>query len=52
LTLPGESHENSVDLGFPLHWALAREFDPTWWIPNGFLLVYPLFFIPRLIRTR
>ncbi|MDX2282774.1 MAG: DUF5360 family protein [Bacteroidia bacterium] len=33
------------------YWALAREFDPVWWIPNGFLLVYPLFFIPRLIRS-
>ncbi|MBU3699607.1 MAG: hypothetical protein FGM33_06290 [Candidatus Kapabacteria bacterium] len=31
------------------YWVLAGEFDPTWWTPNLFLLVYPLFFIPRLI---
>jgi len=33
------------------YWILARDFDPTWWLPNLFLLLYPLFFIPRLIRS-
>jgi hypothetical protein len=33
-------------------WALRLEFDPTWWLPNLFLLIYPLFFIPGLVRTR
>jgi hypothetical protein len=32
------------------YWALAREFDVTWWIPNLFLLLYPLFFLPKLMR--
>jgi hypothetical protein len=32
------------------YWALAREFDITWWIPNLFLLLYPLFFLPKLMR--
>jgi Family of unknown function (DUF5360) len=32
------------------YWALAREFDMTWWIPNLFLLLYPLFFLPKLMR--
>lgn len=31
------------------YWAIAGDFDPTWWIPNLFLLVYPLFFISGLI---
>jgi hypothetical protein len=31
-------------------WAMRGGFDPVWWIPNGFLLTYPLFFIPRLLR--
>ncbi len=29
-------------------WAIRFDFDPAWWLPNLFLLVYPLFFIPRL----
>ena len=31
-------------------WVLRGDFDPAWWGPNGFLLVYPLFFIPRFLR--
>jgi len=30
-------------------WAIRCEFDLVWWIPNGFLLLYPLYFIPRLL---
>jgi hypothetical protein len=33
------------------YWALAREFDVTWWIPNLFLFVYPLFFIPGIVTA-
>jgi hypothetical protein len=32
------------------YWTLSHEFDFTWWVPNLFLLVYPLFFIPKLVR--
>ena len=32
------------------YWILAKYFDPTWWIPNLFLLIYPLFFIPMRIK--
>ncbi len=31
-------------------WVLRSDFDPMWWAPNLFLLIYPLFFIPGLIR--
>ncbi len=31
-------------------WVLRNDFDPSWWIPNLFLLVYPLFFIPSFVR--
>ncbi|KOP81862.1 YvaD family protein [Cytobacillus solani] len=31
-------------------WAFSSDFDITWWIPNLFLLIYPLFFIPNLLR--
>jgi hypothetical protein len=37
-------------------WWLRRDFDPTWWIPNVFLMVYPLLFLrvvlfaPVLVR--
>ena len=32
------------------YWTLAGESDLSWWIPNLFLLIYPLFYIPRFIR--
>lgn len=28
-------------------WVLRRDFDPAWWGPNLFLLLYPLFFARR-----
>jgi Family of unknown function (DUF5360) len=33
------------------YWVLAHDYDPTWWIPNLFLLIYPVFFIPKLVRS-
>jgi hypothetical protein len=30
--------------------ALRADFDPLWWMPNLFLLLYPLFFIPTILR--
>ena len=33
-------------------WTLRGDFDPTWWIPNLILLLYPLFFIPKLVAPR
>jgi hypothetical protein len=32
------------------YWVLAHDYDPTWWIPNLFLLIYPVFFIPKLVK--
>lgn len=31
-------------------WAIKQDFDLAWWIPNLYLLLYPLFFIPGLVR--
>ncbi|MNG14438.1 hypothetical protein D3C84_981890 [compost metagenome] len=31
-------------------WAFRGDFDITWWIPNVFLLIYPLFFLPQLVK--
>ena len=30
-------------------WSIQGWFDWTWWLPNLFLLIYPLFFLPSLI---
>ena len=30
-------------------WFLRDDFDISWWIPNLFLLIYPIFFIPGII---
>ena len=32
-------------------WALRGDFDVMWWIPNLFLLLYPLFFLPSVLRA-
>lgn len=33
------------------YWALLGEFDPAWFLPNLALLVWPLFFLPRLVMS-
>jgi len=31
-------------------WVLRSDFDISWWLPNLFLLIYPLFFIPGFLK--
>lgn len=31
-------------------WAFKEDYDWSWWIPNMYLLIYPLFFLPGLMR--
>lgn len=33
-------------------WVIRADFDPFWWGPNLFLLIYPLFFIPKVIASQ
>jgi hypothetical protein len=33
-------------------WVLRGDFDPIWWIPNLYLMLYPPFFIMRLLREK
>ena len=33
------------------YWAILREFDPTWFLPNLALVIWPLFFLPGLVRA-
>lgn len=30
-------------------WSIKGDFDLGWWIPNLFLLAYPLFFLPGMV---
>ncbi len=32
-------------------WFLRSDFDISWWIPNLFLLIYPVFFIPGFVKS-
>ena len=32
-------------------WALRRDFDVAWWLPNAFLLLYPLLFFRPVLRA-
>lgn len=33
-------------------WAIRGDFNLAWWIPNLYLLVYPLFFLPHFVSDR
>jgi len=33
-------------------WTIKLDFDISWWIPNLYLLIYPLFFIPSLLKDK
>ncbi|WP_228101589.1 DUF5360 family protein [Paenibacillus donghaensis] len=33
------------------YWGNRQEFDPAWWIPNLFLMIYPLFFIRKFWKS-
>jgi hypothetical protein len=30
-------------------WVFAQDFNMMWWLPNLFLLLYPLVFLPKLV---
>lgn len=32
-------------------WTIRGEFDPSWWIPNFLITVWPLYFLPKLFRA-
>ena len=32
------------------YWTILREFDVTWFLPNLALLIWPLFYLPALVR--
>ncbi|MFB5649848.1 DUF5360 family protein [Leptospira wolffii] len=31
-------------------WTIRSDYNWSWWIANGYLLIYPLFYFPKLIR--
>jgi len=33
------------------YWTLLGEFDPAWFLPNAALIIWPLFFLPNLVRS-
>lgn len=33
-------------------WAFAQDFNWSWWVPNLFLLIYPLYFLFHLSRRK
>ncbi|WP_210410840.1 DUF5360 family protein [Leptospira sarikeiensis] len=34
-----------------LFWTISFDYNLSWWIPNLYLLIYPLYYIPKLIRA-
>ena len=34
------------------YWAIVQDFDPTWWIPNLFLMLWPLPDLYQLVTDR
>lgn len=33
-------------------WGIRSDFDWLWWVPNSFLMIYPLFYIFDIIKKR
>jgi Family of unknown function (DUF5360) len=33
-------------------WTLRLDFNLGWWIPNLFLMIYPMFFAPKIINNK
>ena len=33
-------------------WSIRMDLDLAWWLPNVYLLVYPLFFLPHLLMLK
>lgn len=33
------------------YWIILSEYDPSWFIPNLLLFLWPIFFLPKLIRA-
>lgn len=33
-------------------WALRKDFDLSWWLPNLYLVIWPIIFAPTLIRAK
>ena len=34
------------------YWAILGDFDPSWWGPNLVLMIWPLWFMPKLIAAK
>lgn len=32
-------------------WAISGDFSLSWWLANGFLCLWPLYFLPKLFRV-
>ena len=32
------------------YWTILREFDPSWFVPNLALVIWPLFYLPSLVK--
>ena len=33
-------------------WTIRMDFDPAWWLPNLFLTIWPLYFLPKLAKVK
>ena len=33
------------------YWIIVQDFDPTWWVPNLFLMIWPLPYLYQLTRS-
>ncbi len=34
------------------YWLIVQDFDPSWWLPNLFLMIWPLPYLYQLIRGK
>ncbi len=42
----------SLGLMAIVFWSIRRDFDLSWWLPNLYLIVYPIYFIKKLLEEK
>lgn len=33
-------------------WSMRRDFDLSWWLPNLYLMLYPIYYIKKLLEEK
>lgn len=34
------------------YWIIRLDFDLSWWLPNAFIMLWPLYFLPKIYQSK